>query len=67
MRAAFIEATGSRSKETSRNRFGNRPATAADRLRAIRAGRHEHGTRPALLVVEQEAGSVAAVVWTGAQ
>ena len=38
-----IEATGSRSNETSRNRFGSRPATAAARLRAIRAGRHEHG------------------------
>ena len=43
--ASFIEATGSRSNDTSRKRFGSRPATAAARLRAIRAGRHEHGAR----------------------
>ena len=41
--AGFIDTTGSRSNETPRNRFGSRPVTAAARLRAIRAGRHEHG------------------------
>jgi hypothetical protein len=40
---SFIEATGSRSNDTPLKRFGSRPATAAARLRAIRAGRHEHG------------------------
>jgi hypothetical protein len=40
---AFIDAIGSRSNDTSRKRFGSRPATAAARLRAMRAGRHEHG------------------------
>jgi hypothetical protein len=41
--ASFIEAMGSRSNETPRKRFGSRPATADARLRAILAGRHEHG------------------------
>ena len=65
--ASFIDATGSRSNDTPWKRFGSRPATAAARLRAIRAGRHEHGRARRRVVIEDEAGAVAAVVGAGAQ